>query len=72
TASILSQAALAPVADLGWQIALAADVNGDSHPDLIWRNTTTGANVVWFLSGTTLLSQASLQTVADTNWTLRP
>ena len=70
--SILSQAALQPVADLSWQIAMAADVNGDGHPDLIWRNTTTGANVVWFLSGTTLLSQASLPSVPDTSWTLRP
>ena len=51
---------------------MAADVNGDSHPDLIWRNATTGENVVWFLNGTTLLSQASLPTVADTSWVLRP
>ena len=71
-AAILSQAALQPVGDPSWQIAAAADVNGDSHPDLIWRNTTTGANVVWFLSGTTLLSQASLQSVPDTSWVLRP
>lgn len=72
SASILSQAALQPVPDLAWQIAVAADVNGDGHPDLIWRNSSTGADVVWFLSGTTLLSQASLQSVPDTSWVLRP
>ena len=69
--SILSQVALPPVADLPWQIALAADVDRDGHPDLIWRNGTTGANVVWFLNGTTLLSQASLPSVPEASWVLR-
>ena len=72
SAAILSQASLESVADLSWQIAMAADVNGDGYPDLIWRNTTTGANVVWFLNGTTLLNQVGLQPVADTSWVLRP
>ena len=72
SASILSQAALAQVADVTWQIAAAADVNGDGHPDLIWRNTTTGENVVWFLNGTTFLSQASVPSVPDVAWVLRP
>jgi len=35
------------------------------------RNTTTGANVVWYLNGTALVSQASLPSVLDTNWAAR-
>ncbi|MEQ1908159.1 MAG: FG-GAP-like repeat-containing protein [Vicinamibacterales bacterium] len=72
SASILSQAALGQVADLTWQIAAAADVNGDGHPDVMWRNATTGENVVWFLNGTSFLSQANLPTVPDAAWVLRP
>ena len=37
-------------------------------PDLIWRNSATGANTVWYLNGTSLVSQASLPTVADPAW----
>lgn len=35
-----------------WQIAGAADFNGDGHPDLIWQDPATGRSQVWFLSGT--------------------
>ena len=46
----------------------AADVNGDTRPDLVWRNTSTGANVVWYLNGTAILNQASLPSVPDLAW----
>ena len=28
-----------------------ADFNGDSRPDLIWRNETTGHLYIWYLNG---------------------
>ena len=34
----------------GWEVVGSGDFNHDSMPDLIWRNTTTGQNVVWFMN----------------------
>lgn len=61
---------LPPVPDVAWRIVDAADMDGDTYPDLIWRNTTTGANVVRYLKGTSFLSQVSLPSVPDTTWQL--
>jgi len=65
---ILSQVSLLSVTDLNWQIVAAADIDGDTHPDLVWRNTVTGANVVWYLNGAVLINQANLPAVADAAW----
>src|SRR6185295_18570765 len=49
--TLLSQASLPAVADPTWRLLgarlpeVAVDVDGDRHPDLIWRNTATGANL---------------------------
>jgi hypothetical protein len=37
--------------DQNWRISAVADVNGDGWPDLIWRNKSTGKNLVWYMSG---------------------
>jgi len=50
------------------QVAVPGDFTGDGRPDLLWRNTATGQNVIWNMSGATFRSQATLPTVADTNW----
>ncbi|MEQ1908747.1 MAG: FG-GAP-like repeat-containing protein, partial [Vicinamibacterales bacterium] len=69
-----SQVSLPSVPDTSWHIAgptaaqIPSDVNGDQHPDLVWRNTSTGANVVWYLNGVTLVSQVSLPGVTDLTW----
>jgi hypothetical protein len=44
------------------------DFNGDGKTDILWRNKSTGQNVVWFMNGTTYSSYAELMQVADTNW----
>ena len=36
-----------------WQLVTSADINRDGAPDLIWRNSATGQNVVWYLGRTT-------------------
>ena len=34
-----------------------ADFNGDQHPDVVFRDTTTGALYIWFLNGVNVTSQ---------------
>ncbi len=36
--------------DANWEVAAAADFNGDSHRDLLWYNQTSGKIVLWFMS----------------------
>ncbi len=35
-----------------WQIAGVGDFDGDGHADILWRNTSTGQVVIWFIEGT--------------------
>ena len=56
------------VADTNWQIVGTGDFNSDGKIDILWRNKTTGQNVVWLMSGTTYSSYAELLQVSDTNW----
>jgi hypothetical protein len=67
-----SQTMLPPAANT-WSLPgvprrVAGDFNADGNPDLLWRNVSTGQNVVWEMSGTTFLSQVVLPSVADLNW----
>jgi hypothetical protein len=43
-------------------------MNGDTYPDLVWRHAVTGSDVVWFLKGTTLVSQSTFEAVSDVQW----
>jgi hypothetical protein len=40
-------------------------------PRIVWRNKSSGQNVVWLMNGTTLASAAFTPTVADTNWVIK-
>jgi len=44
------------------------DFNGDGKTDILWRNKSTGQNVVWLMNGTAFSSYVWIETVADTNW----
>jgi hypothetical protein len=35
-----------------WRPAAVADFDGDSEPDLLWRNDTTSSLVIWLMEGT--------------------
>jgi hypothetical protein len=48
--------------------AAIPDFNADGQADILWRNKTTGQNVVWFMNGTTYSNYAELMQVTDTNW----
>src|SRR6202011_2802043 len=44
-------------------ISLSGDFNGDGKQDILWRNTQTGEVRIWFLNGSTILSNNSVATV---------
>jgi hypothetical protein len=49
---------------------ISIDFNGDGKPDILWRNTTTGANAVWYMEGATVNGFAVLDSLTDQNWTI--
>jgi hypothetical protein len=44
------------------------DFNGDGKPDILWRNTTSGQNAVWYLDGATVTGFAVLDSMTDQSW----
>src|SRR5437667_5515522 len=42
------------VADLNWTVAGIGDFDGDGKADILWRNTSTGQNYIYFMDGTTI------------------
>jgi len=44
------------------------DFNGDGKTDILWRNRSTGQNVVWLMNGAAFSSYSLIDAVADTNW----
>jgi len=44
------------------------DFNNDGQSDLLWRNYTTGENLVWYMNGVTKTGEAALRTLPDVNW----
>src|SRR6266850_1646511 len=64
-----SEAHLRTVADLNWTIAGTGDFDGDGRADILWRNTSTGQNYVYFMDGTTIKpTEGFIRTVSDQNW----
>jgi hypothetical protein len=44
------------------------DFNADSWPDIVWHNTTTGENRIWYMNGATSAAEGTLATEPDLNW----
>lgn len=51
-----------------WEVRAVADMNGDTHPDLILQELGTGHIEAWLLNRTTLLERRSIDRMSDTNW----
>ena len=56
------------VTDKNWKVAGVGDFNGDGKPDILWRNTATGANGVWYMNGASMTGSAAISPVTDQNW----
>jgi hypothetical protein len=62
------------VADTNWLISdigeytLGADFDNDDNADLLWRNSSTGENYVWFMNGKDQTSGANLDSVPFGHW----
>jgi hypothetical protein len=62
-----------PVVDMGaYEVTSPAknDFNGDGKPDILWRNTVTGANAVWFMDGVTLSGISDLPALPNPQYTI--
>jgi hypothetical protein len=51
-----------------WEIAGVADFNNDGNPDILWRNTHTGQNYVWYMNGVTNIGGAYIDTEPYMEW----
>ncbi|PYP94126.1 MAG: hypothetical protein DMD38_16350, partial [Gemmatimonadetes bacterium] len=57
------------VADQNWQVAGVGDFDGDGKADILWRNSATGENYIYFMDGTAIKpTEGFIRTVADQNW----
>jgi hypothetical protein len=57
------------VGNLQWAVAAVADFNGDSRADVLWRNTSTGANEIW--RSANVATKQAVSTVASSAWAVR-
>jgi len=51
---------------VAWRIVGSGDYNGDGRADILWRNTTTGANALWLSANPA--TPVSLTPVAAQSW----
>jgi hypothetical protein len=49
--TFLSGSVLGPSFTGGWDIRAVNDFNRDGNADVVWRNSTSGDNVIWYLGG---------------------
>jgi hypothetical protein len=61
---------VADVPSASYAIVGVGDFNGDTKPDIIWRNTSSGRHLVWYMNGATVTGLVLLDSVSDANWTI--
>ena len=64
-----SEGYIRTVADQNWQVAGIGDFDGDGKDDILWRNSVTGENYIYFMDGRSIKpTEGYVRTVADTRW----
>jgi len=63
-----SEGYLRTVADLSWGVAGIGDFDGDGRADVLWRNSSSGENYVYFMNGTAIAAEGYLRSVSDQSW----
>lgn len=64
----LSATVITPTQDPSWKCVSVNDFNGDSQPDLLFQNTTTGQLAIWYMNGTTVAGAAYITPSQDPQW----
>lgn len=60
------------VTDLDWKIVGAADVNGDTMPDLVWQNRSSRVVTSWLMNGTNFAAAGPFSLTRSTgDWDMR-
>lgn len=79
-ATISSAVILDKIADTNWLMfdkgepedKVAVDFNNDGNVDILWRNSSTGLNIVWYMNGNNSIGAQLLDAVSDVNWKITP
>jgi hypothetical protein len=70
--SFLGEAVFSVITDTNWKIGGTGDFNGDGNTDILWRyygpGDYQGLNVIWYMNGSTFLSEEVFAVIPDTNW----
>jgi len=70
--AIAGEGYLRTVADPNWNVVGTGDFNDDGNADILWRNSATGENYLYPMSGTTILgAEGYLRTVPEQNWNVQ-
>jgi ELWxxDGT repeat protein len=56
--------------DVRWKMVGTGDFDADGKPDILWRHSESGENVLWYMNGTVLTSGTFTNppTLADVRW----
>ncbi len=57
-----------PSVPAAWTVAAVADLDRDGNQEILWRNTVTGQNLIWYLQGTSPVPDGVLTISAGLDW----
>jgi hypothetical protein len=70
--TFVGETVFSQITDTAWQIAGTGDFNNDGQTDILWRYYGTGGyqglNDIWYMNGTTFVSEEVLGGIPDTFW----
>ncbi len=56
------------IRDQNWQIQGVGDFNGDDEDDMVWRNRSTGQNVVWLMNEDQPIAGTAIPSITHKDW----